>query len=330
MSRAARVAVIGAGSWGTTVASLTAANAPTVIWARDPALAEEIQSSHANERYLPGAALNPALEATDSLEQAASGADVLVMAVPSHGFRTVLEQAAEHVRPWIPVVSLTKGLEQGTRLRMTQLVDEVMPGHPVGVLSGPNVAKEVIDGLAAAAVLAMPDEQVAQALQEMFRTRLFRVYTSTDVVGAEIAGALKNVVAIAAGMAQGLGAGDNTRALVIARSLAELTRLGVALGGQPATFAGLAGMGDLMVTCWSSLGRNRRAGELIAKGMAPEAAAAEIGQVVEGLTTAPVLRDLAGRFGIELPITEGICAVLGGKDLQELIALIMGRQPRPE
>lgn len=310
MSRSARVAVIGAGSWGTTVASLTAANAPTVIWARDPDLAEEIGSSHANDRYLPGAELDPRLEATHSLADAAAAADVLVMAVPSHGFRTVLEQAAEHVRPWIPVVSLTKGLEQGTRLRMTQVVDEVMPGHPVGVLSGPNVAKEVIDGLAAAAVLAMPDEQVAQALQEIFRTRLFRVYTSTDVAGAEIAGALKNVVAIAAGMAQGLGAGDNTRALVIARSLAELTRLGVEMGGQPATFAGLAGMGDLVATCISPHGRNRHVGEQLASGKTVDEITSEMSMVAEGIKSSRVAKELAEEQGLEVPIIEevfGVC-----------------------
>jgi glycerol-3-phosphate dehydrogenase (NAD(P)+) len=160
MSRAPRVAVVGAGSWGTTVASLTAANAPTTLWARDPRLAEAIRSSHTNERYQPDAELAPELDATDSLEQAAAVADVLVLAGPSHGFTAVLEQAAPHVRPWIPVVSLTKGLEERTRLRMTQVVDELLPGHPVGVLSGPNVAKEVMDGLAAAAVVAIPDEQV--------------------------------------------------------------------------------------------------------------------------------------------------------------------------
>jgi glycerol-3-phosphate dehydrogenase (NAD(P)+) len=310
MSRGARVAVIGAGSWGTTVASLTAGNAPTTLWARDPQLAEEVATRHTNERYLPDAELNPELDATDSLERAASSADVLVMAVPSHGFRAVLEQAAPHVRPWIPVVSLTKGLEQGTRLRMTQVVDELLPGHPAGVLSGPNVAAEVMQGLAAAAVVAIPDEQVAQALQAIFRTRLFRVYTSTDVTGAEIAGALKNVVAIAAGMAQGLGAGDNTRALVIARSLAELTRLGVAMGGEPATFAGLAGMGDLVATCISPHGRNRHVGEQLALGKTVDEITAEMSMVAEGIKSSRVAMELAEEQALEAPIIRqvfGVC-----------------------
>jgi glycerol-3-phosphate dehydrogenase (NAD(P)+) len=310
MSRPARVAVIGAGSWGTTVASLTASNAPTVLWARSPELAEEIRVSHTNERYLPEAELHPELGATHSLEEATASADVLVMAVPSHGFRSVLQQASPHVRPWIPVVSLTKGLEQGSRLRMTQVVDELLPGHPVGVLTGPNVAKEVIDGLAAAAVVAMPDEHVAQALQAILKTRLFRVYTSTDVVGAEIAGALKNVVAIAAGMAEGLGAGDNTRALVIARSLAELTRLGVAMGGHPATFAGLAGMGDLVATCISPHGRNRHVGEQLALGKTVDEITAEMNMVAEGIKSSRVVMELADEHGVEMPIARevfGVC-----------------------
>jgi glycerol-3-phosphate dehydrogenase (NAD(P)+) len=310
MTRSARVAVIGAGSWGTTVASLAAANAPTVLWARSPELAAEIRSSHTNERYLEEAGLHPELGATDSLEQAIASADVLVMAVPSHGFRAVLEQAAPHVRPWIPVVSLTKGLEQGTRLRMTQVVDEVLPGHPTGVLTGPNLAKEVMAGLAAAAVVAMPDEHVARALQAIFKTRIFRIYTSTDVIGAEIAGALKNVVAIAAGMAQGLGAGDNTRALVITRSLAELTRLGVAMGGARDTFAGLAGMGDLVATCISPHGRNRQVGEQLALGKTVDEITGEMNMVAEGIKSSRVVMELADEHGVEMPIARevfGVC-----------------------
>jgi glycerol-3-phosphate dehydrogenase (NAD(P)+) len=310
MTRLERVAVVGAGSWGTTVASLTSPNRPTVLWARDPALAEEIDSSHTNERYLPGAELAPELNATASLQDAVSTADVLVMAVPSHGFRAVLEQAVPHVRPWIPIVSLTKGLEQGTNLRMTEVVDELLPGHPVGVLTGPNVAREVIDGLAAAGLIAMPDQHVAGALQGILRTRLFRVYTSTDVVGAELAGVLKNVVAIAAGMAQGLGAGDNTRAMVISRSLAELTRLGVEMGGQPATFAGLAGMGDLIATCISPHSRNRRVGEQLALGKTIEEITSEMSMVAEGIKSSRVVMELAEQHDVEMPIARevyGVC-----------------------
>ena len=331
MTRSPRVTVIGAGSWGTTVASLTAANAPTVVWARSPQLAEEISTAHTNQRYLPDAVLHPELEATDSLGEALTGADVLVMAVPSHGFRAVLEQAAPHVRPWIPIVSLTKGLEQGTRLRMTQVVDEVIPGHPTGVLTGPNVAKEVIEGLAAAAVVAMPDEHVAQALQAIFKTRLFRVYTGTDVVGAEIAGALKNVVAISAGMAEGLGAGDNTRALVIARSLAELTRLGVAMGGEPETFAGLAGMGDLVATCISPHGRNRHVGEQLALGKTIDEIMAEMNMVAEGIKTSRVVMELAEEHGVEMPIAhEVFCVCHEGRSPREAFRGLLRTAPTTE
>jgi glycerol-3-phosphate dehydrogenase (NAD(P)+) len=251
LSRQKSVAVIGGGSWGTTVASLAARNVPTILWSRRPEVAEEIERDHVNSDYLPGEELHPELRATCDLQQAVAQADVLVMAVPSHGFRDVLAQAAPDLRAWIPIVSLTKGLEPGTHYRMTEVIEELLPGHPAGVLAGPNLSKEVIGGFAAAAVLAMPEERLGSALQGVFSCTAFRVYSGTDVCGVEIAGALKNVFAIAAGMAAGLGTGDNTRALVIARSLAEMARLGIAMGGERHTFAGLAGMGDLLATCIS-------------------------------------------------------------------------------
>jgi len=309
-NRQARVVVVGSGSWGTTVASLTARNAPTLLWARRPEVAEEIERDHVNTAYLGDEPLDPQLRATSSLEEAVAQADVLVMAVPSHGFRAVLERAAAHVRPWIPIVSLTKGLELDTQRRMTQVVGEVLPGHPAGVLAGPNLAKEVLGGYAAAAVIAMPDEHVAAALQDIFRRTLFRVYASTDVIGVEIAGALKNVFAISAGMAAGLGTGDNTRALVIARSLAEMTRLGVAMGGQQHTFAGLAGMGDLLATCISPLSRNRNVGEELARGRGLEEIVADMNMVAEGIKTSRVVMELAERHGVEMPIAREVFGVV--------------------
>ncbi|HEY5318227.1 MAG TPA: NAD(P)H-dependent glycerol-3-phosphate dehydrogenase [Solirubrobacteraceae bacterium] len=309
-TRPARVAVVGSGSWGTTVASITARNVPTLLWARRPEVAEEIERDHLNTAYLGDEQLDPELHATSSLEEAVAQADVLVMAVPSHGFRAVLERAAAHVRPWIPVVSLTKGLELETQSRMTQVIEEVLPGHPAGVLAGPNLAKEVLTGYAAAAVIAMPDAHVAAALQEIFRRTLFRVYASTDVTGVEIAGALKNVFAIAAGMAAGLGTGDNTRALVIARSLAEMTRLGVAMGGERHTFAGLAGMGDLLATCISPLSRNRNVGEELARGRTTEEIVAEMNMVAEGIKTSRVVMELAQRHGVEMPIAREVFGVV--------------------
>lgn len=309
MERPEKVAVIGAGSWGTTVASLVAENAPTVLWARRDEIAEEVNSRHTNEDYLPGEELSPELKATSSLEEALDGAEVAVMGVPSLGTRDVLQEAADHIRPGTPVISLSKGLEQGTRLRMTQVIGEVLPDNPAGVLTGPNIAKEVLEGYAAAAVIAMPDEVASQAMQSVFRTRLFRVYTSTDVTGAELAGALKNVVAIAAGMAQGLGAGDNTRAVVISRSLAELTRLGVAMGGEPATFSGLAGMGDLLATCLSPFSRNRQVGEKLAKGKTIDEITDEMNMVAEGIKTSGVVMELAREHDVEMPIAAEVYAV---------------------
>lgn len=313
------------------MASITARNVPTVIWTRRPEVAEEIEREHVNSAYLSGERLNPELRATTSLQAAVCDADVLVMAVPSHGFRAVLADAAPYVRPWIPIVSLTKGLELDTRLRMTELIDELLPGHPAGVLAGPNLAREVIGGFAAAAVIAMPDEHVARALQDVFRRTLFRVYASTDVVGVEMAGALKNVFAIAAGMAAGLGTGDNTRALVIARSLAEMTRLGQAMGGKRHTFAGLAGMGDLLATCISPLSRNRRVGEELARGRAIDDIVADMNMVAEGIKTSQVVMELAERHDVEMPIAREVYGVVHeGKTPEEAYRGLFKTRPTTE
>jgi len=220
-----RATVLGGGSWGSTVASLVARNTPTLIWARNPATVDEINRSHSNEAYLPGARLSQRLTATADFEEAVSSADVLIVGVPAQTFRSTLVEAKKYLRPWVPVISLAKGLEQGSRRRMTQIIDEILPGHPPGVLSGPNLAREILAGSAAASVIAMEDETIVRHLKEIFGSGLFRVYTNTDVVGCELGGALKNVVAIAVGMGDGLNAGDNTRAAVITRGLAELTRL---------------------------------------------------------------------------------------------------------
>ena len=329
--REPRVAVLGGGSWGTTVASLAAGNVPTVLWARDPEVVREIDDEHRNSRYLGDLPLSDELRASGSLAEVVDQADVLVSAIPSHGFRAVLEEAAPYARPWIPVVSLTKGLEQGTCKRMTEIVGELLPGHPAGVLAGPNLAREVLDGLAAAATIAMPDEHLASALQEVFRTRLFRVYRSTDVIGVELAGALKNVMAIAAGMGEGAGAGDNTRAMVITRALRELTRLGVAMGGNPDTFAGLAGMGDLMATCMSPLSRNRHVGEQLARGKTVEQVIEEMNQVAEGIKTASVVMALASRHDVEMPIAGEVEGVVNhGRAVQDAYRGLLRSAPAHE
>ena len=210
------------------------------------------------------------------------------MGVPSHGFRGVLTELAKELRPWVPVVSLVKGLEQGTNYRMSQIVDEVLPGHPAGILAGPNIAREVAEGYAAAAVLAMPDQHLAANLAKLFRTKRFRTYTTDDVVGVEMAGALKNVYAIAVGMGYSLGIGENTRAMVIARALREMSKLGEAMGGHRDTFAGLAGMGDLIVTCTSQRSRNRHVGEQLGSGKPIDEIIASMNQVAEGVKAASV------------------------------------------
>lgn len=308
--REPRVAVLGAGSWGTAVASIVARSTPTTLWARSPEVADEVNSNHRNKRYLGDASVFKGLRATSRIGEAVADADVLVMGVPSHGFRDVLKQIVPFVRPWIPVVSLVKGLEQGTRKRMTEIVSEVLPGHPSGVLAGPNIASDVMAGYAAAATIAMPDQNSAARLADLFRTQRYRVYSTTDVVGVEIAGALKNVFAIAAGMGDGAGAGVNTKAMVMTRSLREMSVLGESLGGDPRTFAGLAGMGDLVVTCTSTASRNRRVGEELGKGREIDDIIAGMNQVAEGVKAASVVMEFAAELGVDMPIASEVDAVL--------------------
>jgi glycerol-3-phosphate dehydrogenase (NAD(P)+) len=309
-----RVAVLGAGSWGTTVASLVCrTTGDVVIWARRPEVAEEITAQRSNDTYLPGLRLPRALKATADIEQAVSGVDVVIVGVPSQGFREALTHAAPLIRPWVPVVSLTKGFESETLRRMSQLIEELVPGHPAGALTGPNLAHEIMTGQAAAAVIAMGDDHVAIALQRLFQSGLFRVYTNDDVVGSEVGGALKNVVAIATGMAEGLEAGDNTRAMIITRGLAELTRLGVAMGGRAETFAGLAGMGDLVATCMSPFSRNRHVGEELGRGRKLDEILGEMKMVAEGVKTSSLVLDLARRYHVDLPICESIHSVVEGR-----------------
>jgi glycerol-3-phosphate dehydrogenase (NAD(P)+) len=305
-----RVAVLGGGSFGTTVASLASRNTPTVLWARRADLIDEINREHRNERYLPGYALPEALRATSSLEEAVRDADVVVMGVPSHGFRAVLEEVRDNIRPWVPLVSLAKGLEQDTHLRMTQVIRETLPEHRAGVLTGPNLAKEIMAGFAAASVIAIDDAMVATQLQGVFHSGVFRTYTNDDVVGCELGGALKNVIAIASGMGDGLGVGDNTRSMIITRGLAELTRLGMAMGGQEQTFAGLAGMGDLIATCVSTQSRNRRVGEELGKGRKLQDIIEEMNQVAEGVKTSKVVIELAEKYGVDMPIAREVYGVV--------------------
>jgi glycerol-3-phosphate dehydrogenase (NAD(P)+) len=308
-----KIAVLGAGSWGTTVASLVAPRHETVLWARNPEVAKSVCTEHVNPAYLPGFDLAPELSATAVLEEAVCEADLLIVGVPISGFRCVLEKAAGCIRHWIPVISLSKGLERGSLLRMTEVIRQVVPGHPVAALTGPNIAREIMSGKAAAAVIATDDLEVANAIQAVFTRGVFRVYLNDDVVGCEMGGALKNVIAIAAGIGEGLGVGNNTRAAVMSRGLAELTRLGVAMGAQPATFAGLAGMGDLIATCMSPHSRNRAVGEQLGKGRRLEDILGEMHMVAEGVNTANVALELAERNHLDLPICTVINRIVNGE-----------------
>ena len=316
-----RVVVVGAGAWGTAFARVLAERGHDVtLAARDPEQARAIAETGRNPRYLSDVSLE-GIGAASLAEAPLAGADLTVLAVPSRAFAEVVAALPANG----PVLSLTKGLDPATGNRLSTLLGD----RPVAVLSGPNFAEEIGHGLPAAAVIASEDVELAERLQQELNSLIFRVYVNSDVVGVELAAASKNVIALAAGGVDGLGLGDNAKSGIVTRGLAEMARLGLASGARNETFAGLAGIGDLIVTCWSHHGRNRRAGELIAQGASPEDAAAEIG-TVEGLTTAPVLRDLSRRVGVEMPITNAVCEILEGRSLDELIAGLMGRRPTAE
>jgi glycerol-3-phosphate dehydrogenase (NAD(P)+) len=316
------VVVIGGGTWGSAFSRLLRDRGHAVTLAcRDPEQARLIADTGRNPRYMSDLSLR-GVDAV-ALDAAPLGdAELIVLAVPSRAFAEVAASLPDDAR----VLSLTKGLDPATGERLSTRVH----GDAVAVLSGPNMAEEIAAGLPSAAVIASENRAFADDLQHAINSMVFRVYVNDDLVGVELCAAAKNVIALAAGGVDGLELGDNAKASLITRGLVEMARLGEACGAQPDTFAGLAGMGDLIVTCFSGYGRNRLAGELIARGRTALEAAAEIGQVVEGLTTAPVLRDLSHRLGVELPITEGVCRVLGGEPIQALLASLMGRQPTQE
>ncbi len=316
------VVVVGGGSWGTAFARLLADHGHAVTLAcRDARQVSAIRETARNPRYLRGVDLQ-GVDAALIGDAPVDDANLVVVAVPSRAFGEVVGSLPGDA----PILSLTKGLDPATGARLSTLVAD----RPVAVLSGPNIADEVARGLPAAAVIACASMPLAVQIQLAITSTAFRVYVNDDLVGVELCAAAKNVIALAAGGADGLGLGDNAKAALVTRGLVEMVRLAEVSGARPETFAGLAGMGDLIVTCWSKSGRNRRCGELVAQGATPAEAASEIGMVVEGLTTAPVLRDLAHRLDVEMPITEGVCAVLDGVPLTELVARLMERDPTVE
>lgn len=317
-----RVVVVGGGSWGTAFSRVLANREHEVTLAcRDAEQARAIAETGRNPRYLTFSSLK-GVAATTIAEAPVAQAELVVLALPSAAYAEVVGSLPGRA----PILSLTKGLDPASGERLSTLVRD----RPVAVLSGPNIAEEIARDLPAAAVIASDDQALALELQAAINSVTFRVYVNEDLVGVELCAAAKNVIALAAGGADGLRLGDNAKAALVARGLAEMGRLAEAAGGRPETFAGLAGMGDLVVTCFSPAARNRRAGELIAQGASPEEAVREIGMVVEGLTTAPVLRELSHRLKIELPITEGVCSVLEGTSLNELVSGLMSRVPTQE
>jgi glycerol-3-phosphate dehydrogenase (NAD(P)+) len=329
-----KVAVIGAGTWGTAFATIPAEKGvETVLWARRAELADEINARHANPVYLEGFDLPASLLATGDLEKALHAAEVVVMAVPSHAFREVFRQLAPLIDGTPPVVSLTKGIEQGTLRRMTEVVAEEadLPPDRLAVVSGPNLAKEVMRRMPSASVVACADDEVAAALQTLFMAPFFRMYTNPDVVGCELCGAIKNVIAIAAGIADGMGFGDNSRASLITRGLAEMTRLGTKLEANALTFAGLAGMGDLVATCISKLSRNRRVGEELGRGRRLEDIVDDMNMVAEGVKTSRAVLELAEREGVDVPLCEHVVKVLyEGVTPADMVLSLMLRSAKPE
>ncbi|MBM3307027.1 MAG: NAD(P)-dependent glycerol-3-phosphate dehydrogenase [Candidatus Eisenbacteria bacterium] len=330
-----RVAVLGAGSWGTTLGLvLHGKGHQVVLWEHDAAQVQAIPRDQENRRFLPGIPVPPAVAVTGDIGSALSGADAVVAAVPSHAMRAVAERAAKRLRPDALVVNVAKGIENGTLLRMSEVLSETL-GRPdarrIASLVGPSHAEEVSRGLPTAVVSAAREQEVAVAARDLLMTPRLRVYTNTDVVGVELAVSLKNVIAIAAGICDGLGYGDNTKGALLTRGLAEITRLGVAMGGEPATFAGLSGMGDLITTCISRHSRNRYVGEQIAGGRSLREILDSMVMVAEGVRTTTSAVDLSRRHGVEMPIAEQMAAVLfDGKDPREAIGELMMRDPKPE
>ncbi len=325
------IAVVGAGSWGTTVASTVAQNQSTMLWARRTALAQQITTEHENIDYLRGVALTESLLCSSNLQDVVRDASIVMMAVPSKGFRDVLVEVAKYVSPEVPIVSLTKGLERDTLKRMSEVVADVLPRHCVAVLKGPNLAHEILAGQPAATVVGCSDDEIAKQIQVLLTRPTLRVYTNPDVVGCEIGGVVKNVIAIAAGIVEGMGFGDNSKATLITRGLAEMSRLGIALGANPNTFTGLAGIGDVVATCASAQSRNTAVGVRLGKGESIESITASMKMVAEGVKSSLSVLQLAQRCKVDMPITEQVAAVCEGTiSARDSLVRLMSRVSKAE
>lgn len=328
-----KVAVLGAGSWGSTLASMVSARHDTLLWARDTEVADEVTRDHRNSAFLPGVELSPALQATDDPERALDGAELVIVAVPSKYFRSVVELHHPYIPSTADLVSVAKGIEIGSGARMSEVLVAVLDQDParVAVLSGPNLAREVVAGHPSATVLACTDEERADRLRQVLTTDTFRVFTNRDVVGCEIGGAVKNVIAIAAGIGDGLGYGWNTKAALITRGLTEMARLGIALGAHPITFLGLAGNGDLIATCSSPQSRNHHVGEELGRGRSLDQIVADMTMVAEGVASTPAIVELAHRHRVPMPISREVAAVLAGSlSPSDAVRQLMGYQAGSE
>jgi glycerol-3-phosphate dehydrogenase (NAD(P)+) len=327
-----RCSVIGAGAWGTALADLLARNGHEVkLWAYETDVVETINEKHENVRFLRGHALSPSLEAFGDIGRAVKGAELVTLATPSHVLRRIVKSAGDALPRGAPLVVATKGIEKGTLCLMTEVAEQEVPGATVVALSGPSFAAEVVSGQPTAVVVASKRDDAAGTAQRAFSSAYFRAYTHTDVIGVELGGALKNVMAVATGIAEGLGLGFNARAALVTRGLAEMTRLGSALGAQQSTFAGLAGIGDLVLTCTGSLSRNRAVGVELGRGRKLDDVLSDRETVAEGVVTAQSARELAAREGIEMPIVDTVNRVLfEGQPARSAIAALMTRELRAE
>ena len=327
-----QIGVIGAGAWGTTLAvKLAARERPVTIWAHTPEASQELATRRENRHYLPGVTFPPNLRVATDAAFLAEPYRLFVVAIPSAHLRATLRALGDRLYPAAPILSVVKGIEEGTHQRMSEVIADELPGRRVAALSGPNMAREIAAGLPAGSVVASRDAELAAELAGVLGSDRLRVYTNSDLLGVELAGALKNVIALAAGFVDGLALGDSGKAAIITRGLAEVTRLGVAAGANPMTFAGLAGVGDVVVTCMSPLSRNRRAGELMASGLSWAEAATRLSGVAEGVFTVRGALELAEQHGVELPIAEQVDAVVHrGRAPLEAVAALMGRTQKDE
>ena len=332
MNQITKVGIIGVGSWGTALANLLANKGVSVsVYDADAELIKQLAEDYENKKYLPGIALDRSMTVCDTPKATVENADFLIMAVPTQHFRVALESALPYMKKNTPIVNVAKGIEIKSLQTISVISADITKDHAYATLSGPSHAEEVAHGVPSTLVSASKDPALAEAVQDLFMTNIFRVYTSDDVVGVELGGALKNIIALGAGISDGMKYGDNTKAALMTRGIAEMARLGLRMGANRETFYGLSGIGDLIVTCTSIHSRNRRCGILIGEGVPPAEARSQVGMVVEGIPTAEAAGALAKKLDVEMPITEAICRIIDGKEAPaEALSSLMGRPKKHE